>query len=58
MRLPSFQTASGVKAWRLRALEPIGLLPEVQNGISVLPEKEPLSKNVLIIFGACPCQIG
>lgn len=39
-RLPEFQTVvSDVREWRLDALEPIPLLPEVQKGIISFPEK-------------------
>lgn len=36
-RCPVSQWASGARAWRASALEPMGLLPEVQKGTMVLP---------------------
>ena len=34
------------------------LLPEVQNGTMVFPARSYPSKNVLMILGACPHQMG
>lgn len=36
-RWPSIHVALLARLWRLRALEPMGLLPEVQKGTMVLP---------------------
>ena len=38
-RWPSSQTAPLAKEWRFAALEPILLLPEVQKGTMVLPDR-------------------
>jgi hypothetical protein len=57
-RLPEIQCAEGASARKFVSLEPIPLLWEVQNGIIVLPEKSWLSRNVYMIFGACPHQMG
>jgi len=55
-RLPLRHRASGAEA--RSSLLSIELLPEVQNGITVLLEKLPLSRNVRMIFGARPYQMG
>lgn len=55
---PAFQLASGARECRLRSLLPIPLEWEVQKGMMVFPLKSPLSRNVLMMRGASPHQIG
>lgn len=58
-RAPSSQTVlAGVKECRFCALLPMPLLPEVQNGTMVFPEKSYDSKKVERMRGACPHQMG
>ena len=56
--LPASQFPLPACEARLLPLLPIGLLPEVQNGMTVLPSKSCASTNVLMILGASPHQIG
>jgi hypothetical protein len=58
-RLPLFHSALFVSTFfKLLALLPIPLLPDVQNGITVFPDKSACSTKVYVIFGASPHQIG
>ena len=57
-RLPCSQLPLPACAASVSSLCPMSLLPEVQNGITVIPVKSWLSTKVLMIRGACPHQMG